>query len=65
MGSATISVVTEIDATKTNIVDLELGDEEIPILPLRTMMLFPGTMLPVNIGRKSSLRLIHDADKST
>lgn len=63
MGSATISVVTEIDATKTNIVDLELGDEEIPILPLRTMMLFPGTMLPVNIGRKSSLRLIHDADK--
>lgn len=62
-GQNTISVITDIDATKSNIIDLELGDDELPILPLRTMMLFPGTLLPVNIGRKSSLRLLNDAQK--
>ena len=62
-GQNTISVITEIDASKSNIIDVELDEGEIPILPLRTMMLFPGTLLPVNIGRKSSLRLLNDAQK--
>ena len=34
-----------------------------PILPLRNMVLFPGVVLPVAIGRKSSLRLIDHAYK--
>ena len=62
--SGQISVITEIDASKTNIVDIDLGDEEIPILPLRSMMPFPGTLLPINAGRSSSKRLMSDADKS-
>ena len=61
---ASISVITDIDASKTNIVDVEIGDDEIPILTLRNMMLFPGTLLPVNIGRKASLRLLNDASKN-
>ena len=61
--SGQISVITEIDASKTNIVDIDLGDEEIPILPLRSMMPFPGTLLPINAGRSSSKRLMSDADK--
>ncbi|MBQ8676399.1 MAG: LON peptidase substrate-binding domain-containing protein, partial [Bacteroidaceae bacterium] len=62
--SGQISVITEIDASKTNIVDIDLGDEEIPILPLRSMMPFPGTLLPINAGRSSSKRLMSDADKN-
>lgn len=62
--NGTVSVITEIDASKTNIIDVEIGDEEIPILPLRSMMLFPGTLLPINAGRHSSKRLMADANKS-
>ncbi|MBQ8056079.1 MAG: LON peptidase substrate-binding domain-containing protein, partial [Paludibacteraceae bacterium] len=35
----------------------------IPILPLRNIVLFPGIVLPVSIGRKKSLRLIKDVYK--
>lgn len=61
--SASISVITDIDASKTNITDIEIGENEVPILPLRNSMLFPGTVFPVNIGRKSSLRIISDVEK--
>jgi ATP-dependent Lon protease len=35
----------------------------IPILPVRNLVLFPGVVTPVNIGRKSSLNLIKKADE--
>lgn len=38
-------------------------NEELPILPLRNMVLFPGTVLPVAVGRESSLRLIRELEK--
>ncbi|MDR0893712.1 MAG: endopeptidase La [Prevotellaceae bacterium] len=38
-------------------------DEVIPILPLRNMVLFPGAIIPVTIGRKSALKLARDAEK--
>ena len=38
--------------------------EELPILPLRNMLLFPGTVLPVSVGRESSLRLVRAIEKS-
>lgn len=36
-----------------------LSGDELPVLPLRNMVLFPMSVLPVSIGRKSSLKLIH------
>ena len=39
-------------------------EEELPILPLRNMLLFPTTVLPVSIGRLTSLRLIRDIEKT-
>ena len=36
---------------------VEIGSE-IPILPLRNMILFPSAVLPVSVGRKSSLKLV-------
>lgn len=55
------------------IADFEGGDDlanenealesPLPILPLRNMVLFPGVVLPVTIGRRSSLNLIKSAAK--
>ena len=38
--------------------------EDIPILPLRNMVLFPSMTMPVSVGRDKSLRLIKEAEES-
>ena len=38
--------------------------DNIPVLPLRNSVLFPGMTLPVAVGRKKSLALIEDAQKN-
>ncbi|MBN2806505.1 MAG: endopeptidase La [Prolixibacteraceae bacterium] len=49
------------------------GDEELvvnnmpemlPILPLRNTVLFPGVVLPIQVGRHKSLKLVRDVYKS-
>ncbi len=35
--------------------------EELPILPLRNMVLFPGVVIPITVGRDKSIKLIRDA----
>src|ERR1035437_6692050 len=37
--------------------------EELPILPLRNTVLFPGVVIPITVGRDKSIRLIKDAYK--
>ena len=39
-------------------------ETELPILPLRNMILFPTSVLPVSVGRASSLKLIKNAIKT-
>lgn len=38
--------------------------EILPILPLRNMVLFPGVVIPITVGRDKSIRLIRDAYQS-
>ena len=57
-----ISLIADFDGNEETLFDNAL-DPELPILPLRNMVLFPGIVLPVSVGRKSSLRLIKDAFK--
>lgn len=38
-------------------------NDQIPILPLRDMVLFPGVFMPVSVGRESSLKLVKHAEK--
>ena len=38
-------------------------DTEIDILPLRNTVLFPGVIMPIAVGRKSSLKLIRENHK--
>ena len=37
--------------------------EELPILPLRNTVLFPGVVIPISAGRDTSIKLINEANK--
>ncbi len=59
-----ISFITSIDnPIKGNIEQEVSPDNLIPVLPLRGVMLFPETMVPISIGRDSSLKLLKEAQK--
>ena len=63
-GSNSISFVAKFDRSESLVADFKIDtDYKIPILPLRNVMLFPQTMLPINIGRKTSSKLLNDAYK--
>ena len=36
-------------------------DDVVPVLPLRNMVLFPTVVMPISVGRESSLKLIQNA----
>ena len=36
--------------------------EDLPILPLRNTVLFPGVVIPITAGRDKSIKLINDAN---
>src|SRR5512134_2953912 len=35
--------------------------DSLPILPLRNSVLFPGSIIPIDVGRRKSVRLVEDA----
>ncbi|PID93089.1 MAG: endopeptidase La [Bacteroidetes bacterium] len=41
---------------------LENLPEQLPVLPLRNTVLFPGVVIPITVGRDKSLKLIKDAN---
>jgi ATP-dependent Lon protease len=46
-----------------NLADTEIP-KEIPILPLRNTVLFPGVVLPITVGRDKSIKAVNDAYKT-
>ncbi|MBX3239021.1 MAG: endopeptidase La [Chitinophagaceae bacterium] len=49
--------------------DIETRDEiiipsELPLLPLRNTVLFPGVVLPITVGRDRSIKAVNDAYKT-
>ena len=46
-----------------NLADAEIP-KEIPILPLRNTVLFPGVVLPITVGRDKSIKAVTDAYKT-
>jgi ATP-dependent Lon protease len=38
--------------------------EELPLLPLRNTVLFPGVVLPITVGRDKSIKAVNDAYKT-
>ncbi|KAA6344685.1 Lon protease 1 [termite gut metagenome] len=59
-----IAVITNLEGNKEEVVDIKTGDD-LPILPLRNMVLFPGVFMPISVGRNSSLKLVREAEKKT
>ena len=57
------SIVTEIDADVEKFIR-QKQDGQMGILPLRDNILFPGTVTPVTIGRKKSLKTLKKAEKN-
>ncbi len=55
-----IPLITVEEEEKMN---SEKFPEELPILPLRNNVLFPGVVIPITVGRDKSIRLIQDAGK--
>lgn len=57
-----LSLIAKIDLDNLNITDEDL-EQDLPVLPLRNMVIFPDIVMPVAIGRKSSLELVNQAYK--
>lgn len=56
-----VPILTECDVDEDFTEGIEKLENEIPILPLRNMVLFPGVAMPVMVGRPKSMRLIKEA----
>ncbi len=56
------SMIADVEGDIYDIIDQELPDE-LPILTVRNLVLFPGVLSPILIGRESSMKLIRVAEK--
>jgi len=54
-----------ITAEDEEMMNAETTPPELPILPLRNTVLFPGVVIPITVGRDRSIRLIQDVYKGT
>lgn len=60
---SSFSLIADFEGNEEQIFE-EYFDTDLPILPMRNMVLFPGVVLPVSVGRKSSLKLVKQAFKN-
>ena len=59
-GSEIISIIADSDFEDDNTSEYP---SNLPILPLRNTVLFPGVVFPVTVGRDKSIKLIQEAYK--
>ena len=57
------SLIADFDGDISNLFEKDVADI-LPILPLRNMMLFPGVVAPVVVGRDSSQSLVAQVMKN-
>lgn len=57
-GNTTIQMFADFEGDVTNLIS-ESYEGLLPILPTRNMVVFPGVLVPIMMGRKSSLNLTH------
>lgn len=51
------------ESDNENLHDIEIP-KELPVLPLRNTVLFPGVVLPITVGRDKSIKAVNDAYKA-
>ena len=57
------SMIADIDGDFANLTNVDTPSE-LPILPVRNLVVFPGVVSPILIGRESSMRLVRKAEKT-
>lgn len=57
--------ITLMTQDEENEINKELLPDQLPLLPLRNTVLFPGAVFPITLGRDKSIKLIKDAYKTT
>ncbi len=57
------SMIADVEGDYNALMDMEIPDT-LPILAVRNLVLFPGVVSPILIGRESSMTLIKKAEKS-
>ena len=57
------SMIADIEGDIADLMDAQTPSE-VPILPVRNLMLFPGVVSPILIGRDSSMKLVRRAERS-
>lgn len=62
-GSKSFSVITDLEMPLDYSINKGELDNQIPILPMRNMVLFPKVIAPIMVGRDSSMRLIREAER--
>lgn len=60
--NVSVNFVADFEGNIEQFLNVEFPDT-LPLLPLRNMMLFPTVMLPVNVTRKSSYKVIKNAER--
>ena len=58
-----VPILTDCDADEDFSYGIDKVGDELPILPLRNLVLFPGVAMPIIIGREKSMNLIKDCMK--
>ena len=57
------SMIADVEGDYSDLTNMEMPDA-LPILAVRNLVLFPGVVSPILIGRESSMSLIRKAEKS-
>jgi ATP-dependent Lon protease len=63
MMDADAEFIPLITAEEEESMNNETYPDDLPILPLRNNVLFPGVVIPITVGRDKSIKLIQDANK--
>jgi ATP-dependent Lon protease len=60
---ANSELIPLITAEEEESMNREEFPDNLPILPLRNNVLFPGVVIPITVGRDKSIKLVQDANK--
>ena len=59
-----ISMIADLEGAITDMIDGEIPST-LPILPVRNIVIFPGVVWPILLGRESSMKLVRQAEKTS
>ena len=60
-----VEFIPLVSAEDEEVTNKEVYPLELPILPLRNNVLFPGVVIPITVGRDKSIKLIQEANKGS